>query len=168
VFAWTQNRHAITGWYGVGSGVASFLDVRGERGAALVKRMYDECRIFRLIIDEVEKTLTLVDMDIARAYAGLFADEAARETIYNQIKSEFDLTVRMVMSLTGEKELSQRFPIYRQRFGSRLAIINQVNRQQVELLRSFRAMQHGEAREAFKSNLLLSINCIAAGLGAVG
>ena len=32
----------------------------------------------------------------------------------------------------------------------------------------FRACETDEAMEAFKSNLLLSINCIASGLGATG
>ncbi|MBC8049987.1 MAG: phosphoenolpyruvate carboxylase [Chitinophagales bacterium] len=168
VFAWSQNRHSITGWYGVGSGIQNFLNVRGERGALLLKRMYEDCRIFRLIIDEVEKTLLLVDLNIARQYAGLVPDAGAREAIFTLVKEEFALTVEMVIKLTGEKDISERFPVYRERIAARLPIINQVNRQQVELLRSFRVVEHGEAKEAFKSNLLLSINCIAGGLGAVG
>ncbi len=71
VFAWSQNRHVVTGWYGVGSGIASFLDVRKERGEALLRRMFTESRLFRLIIGEVEKTLCLVDLKIAREYASL-------------------------------------------------------------------------------------------------
>ncbi len=39
VFAWSQNRHVITGWYGVGSGLASFLEVRGRDGEATLKRL---------------------------------------------------------------------------------------------------------------------------------
>jgi len=74
VFAWTQNRHCIPGWYGVGTGLATFLDVRGARGAALLGRMFAGCRLFRLIVDEAEKTLAYVDLDIARAYADLVAD----------------------------------------------------------------------------------------------
>ena len=36
VFAWAQNRHMITGWYGVGTALQSFLQVRGRpRGDAL-------------------------------------------------------------------------------------------------------------------------------------
>ncbi len=42
VFAWSQNRHVITGWYGVGSGISSFLEVRKERGEALLRRMFRE------------------------------------------------------------------------------------------------------------------------------
>ena len=63
VFAWAQNRHVITGWYGVGSGIASFLDVRKERGLALLRRMFAESQLFRMIVGEVEKTLCLVDLD---------------------------------------------------------------------------------------------------------
>src|SRR5206468_3357355 len=81
VFAWTQNRHCIPGWYGVGTGLATFLDVRGARGAALLGRMFAGCRLFRLIVDEAEKTLAYVDLDIARAYADLVADPWVRNEL---------------------------------------------------------------------------------------
>ena len=41
VFAWSQNRHMLTGWYGIGSAIESFFKVRGptqpEHKAACVK-----------------------------------------------------------------------------------------------------------------------------------
>jgi phosphoenolpyruvate carboxylase len=168
VFAWSQNRHAVTGWYGVGSGIASFLEVRKERGEALLRRMFVESRLFRLILGEVEKTLCLVDLKIARDYAGLFADGAKREAIFSLIEQEFALTCGMILRVTQEREIGERFPNYRARLAHRLPTINQVNRAQVELLRRFRACQGEHEREAFKVNLLLSINCIASGLGATG
>jgi phosphoenolpyruvate carboxylase len=168
VFAWAQNRHAITGWYGVGSGLASFLEVRGERGRQLLGRMFIESRLFRLIVDEVEKTLALVDLSVASQYAGLVADKALRTAIYSTIESEYMLTRDAILRITGSEEVAQRFREYRERLNSRLAIINQVNREQVELLRRFRTAQNQQAREELKSALLLSINCIAAGLGITG
>ena len=47
-------------------------------------------------------------------------------------------------------------------------MINEVNREQVELLRRFRGASTEAERERYKLALLLSINCIAAGLGATG
>jgi phosphoenolpyruvate carboxylase len=168
VFAWSQNRHAITGWYGTGSGIASFLDVRKERGEAFLRRMFTESRLFRLILGEVEKTLCLVDLKIAREYAGLCADAAKRDAIFSLIEQEHRLTCDMILRVTREREIGERFPNYRARLAHRLPTINQVNRTQVELLRRFREGQSEQALEAFKVNLLLSINCIASGLGATG
>src|SRR5512141_1351324 len=55
VFAWAQNRHIITGWYGVGSAIVSLLQVRGQHGEALLPHLFRDTRLFRLIVDEVEK-----------------------------------------------------------------------------------------------------------------
>jgi phosphoenolpyruvate carboxylase len=168
VFAWAQNRHAITGWYGAGSGLAGFIEVRGKRGEALLHRMFRDCRLFRLVLDELEKTLVLVDLSIARDYAALVADEAARSVIFSMVEREYWLTREMVLRISGDKEVAQRFAQYRARLDERLPTINHVNRQQVELLRRFRAADDALTKEEYKSALLLSINCIAAGLGATG
>jgi phosphoenolpyruvate carboxylase len=168
VFAWSQNRHFITGWYGVGSGLETFLQVRGERGRLLLQRMFEGSRLFRLIVDEVEKTLSYVDLEIARLYADLCPDHAIRDAVFACIEAEYRRTVRMVLAVSGGRELAERFPRFRRRLARRLATINQVSRQQVELLRRFRAAQHEEERQQFLAALLLSINCISTGFGATG
>jgi phosphoenolpyruvate carboxylase len=168
VFAWAQNRHIITGWYGVGSAIASLLQVRGQQGEALLPRLFHDSRIFRLIVDEVEKTLLLVDLDIARDYASLVPDEGVRATILPMIEQELALTREMVLKVSGGKEIAERFPEYRRTLAQRLPTVNEVNREQVELLRRFRGAESEAERDAFKSALLLSINTVAAGLGATG
>jgi phosphoenolpyruvate carboxylase len=168
VFAWAQNRHMITGWYGVGSALKTLIEVRGEPGLALLRRMFADSRLFRLIIDEVEKALLLVDLDIARDYAGLVADANVRETIFAMIEAEYRLTTEMVLQVSGDAEIAQRFPQTREALRERLPTINAVSREQVELLRRFRGASNEAEKEAYKSALLLSINCVAAGLGATG
>ena len=102
VFAWSQNRHFITGWYGVGSGLEAFLNIRGDRGEKLLKRMFTDSRLFGLIVDEVEKTLCYVDLAIAKDFAGLVPEESAREAIYGTIKEEYDRTVAAVLRVSGD------------------------------------------------------------------
>ena len=164
VFAWTQNRHMVSGWYGVGSGIKAFLDVRKERGLELLKRMFREARLFRLILDDVERTLLQVDLSIAAEYAALVEDEAVRESIFAQVAEEYRLTCEMILRVSGGACIAERFPQFRRRLARRLKTINQVSREQVHLLRAHRAGSSEEVRTA----LLMSINCAAAGLGATG
>ncbi len=163
VFAWTQNRHFVPGWFGVGTGLDTFLGVRGARGEALLRRMFTDFRLFRLVVDEVEKTLAYVDLDIARAYADLVADPWVRQEIFSVLADEYHRTVEVLQRLTGAAAIAERFPLFRQRLASRLPTLNQVNRQQIELLRRYRAGQEGALPA-----LLLSINCIATGFGTTG
>jgi phosphoenolpyruvate carboxylase len=164
VFAWTQNRHLITGWYGVGSALKAFLDVRREAGLDLLRRMFRDARLFRIILDEVEKTLLAVDLDIARSYAELVDEPQLRDSIFGRIEREYHLTCEMVLRVSAGAEIAERFPQYRRRLQRRLKTLNQVSRQQVSLLRQFRAGGDEEVRNA----LLLTINCAAAGFGATG
>jgi phosphoenolpyruvate carboxylase len=160
VFAWTQNRHMLSGWYGVGSGIKAFLDVRKERGLELLKRMYRDARLFRLILDDVERTLSHVDLPIAREYAGLVEDEAVREPIFSQVAEEYRLT----SEISGGACIAERFPQFRRRLTRRLKTLNEVSREQVHLLRAHRT----KSSEAVRTALLMSINCAAAGFGATG
>jgi phosphoenolpyruvate carboxylase len=71
--------------------------------------------------------------------------------------------------LSGATKLCTRFPRFQRRLARRLTIIDQVGREQVRLIRRFRATEApAEARQRGLVPLLLSINCIAAGLGWTG
>ncbi|MGH7525193.1 MAG: phosphoenolpyruvate carboxylase [Gemmatimonadales bacterium] len=168
VFAWSQNRHFVPGWYGMGSGILTFLQVRGDRGSALLARMFNDSRLFRLVVDEVEKTLSYVDLALAREYADLVPDPAVREEIFGLIEDEYARTVEAVLRISGGSEPAQRFPRFRRRLARRLPTINQVSRHQIELLRRFRESGGDRTQDEQLSALLLSINCIAAGFGATG
>ena len=65
-------------------------------------------------------------------------------------------------------DLVERFPQFRERLERRLPTLNQVNRQQIELLRRYRAAPGETAQDSYLAPLLLSINCIAAGFGTTG
>ncbi len=169
VFAWSQNRHLITGWYGVGTALENFTRVRGPEGRALLQQMFRTSRLFRLILDEAEKTLCLADMEIAAGYAELVSDRAAAEDILNRISREHALSLQAIAEISGEARPGQRFPAYLRRLEARLPLIDQANRWQVSLLHAWRRRDPdaGEDKKILEP-MMLSMNCIAGGLGWVG
>jgi phosphoenolpyruvate carboxylase len=168
VFAWSQNRHMVPGWYGVGSGISNFIKVRGEEGEQLLLRMFAESELFGLIINEVEKTLVRVNLDIAYDFASLVPDAKTRDDIFSMVVKEYQLTVDMVKRISGSHQLATRFERLSPKLERRLPTIDQVSRQQVNLIRRFRSTGDEVKTESELDPLLYSINCIAAGLGWTG
>ena len=166
VFAWTQNRMMVPGWYGVGSAIVEFTRVRGDEGWLLLRQMFEQHKLFRLMIDEVEKTLFQVRLEIARDYAALTPDQATSQEIFTMIEQEYDRTCKVVLKITGGSTLCERFAMFRDRLSRRLPIIDRVSREQVKLIKVCREQDPVEQENLVP--LLLSINCVAAGLGWTG
>jgi phosphoenolpyruvate carboxylase len=168
VFAWTQNRMMVPGWYGVGTALESFINVRGDDGREMLQQLFNKSRLFRLIIDEVEKTLSLVDLDVAQCYAGLVQDKKIRDKIFGMIQEEYDRTISMVLEITGEKELVTRFKRFKRKLDRRNTILQQAGVEQARLVKQFRARSESNSPLDDLIPLLLSINCVSAGLGWTG
>jgi phosphoenolpyruvate carboxylase len=167
VFAWTQNRHLVPSWYGVGTALESFINARGKKGEDLLQALFKESRLFRLIINEVEKTLSLVDMEVSEKYAALVEDETLRNTVFSMVKDEYARTVEQVLNITGEDELCTRFRKFRRKLNRRSAALQQAGFEQVMLVKRFRSTTKEDSFEELIP-LLLSINCVSAGLGWTG
>ncbi|MBL1142751.1 MAG: phosphoenolpyruvate carboxylase [Proteobacteria bacterium] len=168
VFAWTQNRHMVTGWYGVGTALNAYIKKNGKKGEALLKDMFQNSRIFNLVIDELEKTLCLVDMEVAEAYSLLVKDKKLRNQIFGMVNEEYELTCKMVRKITGERKLGTRFKKFSRKLKRREQILSSVGMQQVRLVEQFRAAKNEKEAHDDLVSLLLSINCISAGLGWTG
>lgn len=169
VFAWSQNRHMLTGWYGIGTALSSFTGVRGESGHSLLQRMYDTSPLFQLVIDEAEKLLFQCDLSIARLYADLVRDPVAAKTVFGAIEAEAKLTEEMILFLTQEKSLALRFPEFRTRTESMRPQMEGLHRLQVDLLRKVRAGRGADdARAEDVDALLMTIHVISGGLGWTG
>ena len=66
--------------------------------------MFTDSRLFRLIIDETEKTLSLIDLEICKSYSNLVENETIRENIFGMIISEYNLTKDIILKITGEEK----------------------------------------------------------------
>ncbi|AJE48667.1 phosphoenolpyruvate carboxylase [Celeribacter indicus] len=169
VFAWSQNRHMLTGWYGIGSAMRAFTDVRGAEGWSVLHMMFERSPLFRLVVDEAEKLLLQSDMVIAGEYAGLVPDAALRNAVLGKVQAEHDLACHMILKLTGEAAPCCRFPLFRDRIEGSRAQMAGLHRMQVELLRDVRAAGgHEAAPKQDVDALLMTIHVISTGLGWTG
>ena len=164
MFAWSQNRHLLTGWYGFGAAVQSFLTVRGEGGLALLQQMFEQHAVFRLVVDEVEKTLMLADMEIAARYADLVQDSATRDRVLAKILAEHASACAAIGQLNGDRGLGQRFPRATAALARTRADLDRSHSLQIGLLR---AQRGGEGMQS-EALLMQTMTCIAAGLGWTG
>ena len=116
-----------------------------------------------------KKTLLLVDMEVAEKYCELVTNEDHRTKIFADIKAEYQRTTEMVLKITGEEKLCDRFPNFKRHFYRRLESLNQVGIEQVELVKKFRSDDpEATGIQNVLVPLLLSINCVAAGIGSTG
>lgn len=165
VFAWSQNRHLLTGWFGLGYALDDFLAARGGDGLKLLRGMFAKSPGFRLAVDEVEKSLFLADMDVAEKYAALVPNRVDAERLFALIKHEHKRTSKVMLELSGSKVLCERFQGFRRRFDRVRPMVDQANKWQVSLLRQTREQK---GSEALNMPLLATMNCVASGLGWTG
>ena len=164
VFAWSQNRHLITGWYGFGSAIASFRRFRKNEGDVLLQSMFAQSPLFRLIVDETEKSLFHTDMKIAARYAALVTDEEVRRRIFGMIEREYAASCLGLKAITGSAQIGARFPMMTSRFARVQGELDRVHDMQIGLLRDIRAAPDGTSSVP----LMQSMNCVAAALGWTG
>ena len=68
VFAWSQARYMLPGWFGAGSGLAAAVEALG---LARMREAYGSWFFLRNLIDDVETMLARADLEIARYYEAL-------------------------------------------------------------------------------------------------
>ncbi len=83
------------------------------------------------------------------------------------VKDEYDLTHKWVLQITGEEKLCSRFRKFSRKLNRRSGALQQAGLEQVMLVKTFRSSEQEDSFEELVP-LLLSINCVSAGLGWTG
>lgn len=161
VFAWTQMRYNVPGWYGIGTALSEAIDESTE-AADLCARWYKEWEYFRTMIDNAQQEMARARLVIARCY-----DPVAAGRHVELINAEFDRARRAILRITGQRELLDNNPVIQRSIHERNCPTDLLNLMQIELLRRYR--EAGEAeRSAMRPVILASLNAIAAAMQSTG
>ncbi|MBI3960721.1 MAG: phosphoenolpyruvate carboxylase, partial [Chloroflexi bacterium] len=169
VFAWSQSRVNLPGWYGLGAGIDNWLQEKGDVVASerlqLLREMYSEWPFFRTVIDRAQVSMRRADMPIASLYASL-TDEDVRAAIFTSIQAEYARTERAILAITGQAALLDNEQWLQRSINLRNPYVDPLNTIQAALLKRIRS--EPEASEGLRPVLLLSVNGVAAGLQGTG
>jgi len=161
VFSWTQSRHLLPGWFGVGSGLEAAIASHGEETLAEMMR---EWRFLRAFIDDVELSLAKADMTIAARYATLSGPEGA--AVFDRIRSEYDRTVECVLRLKSATDLLSEDLALQRSIRLRNPYVDPMSFLQADLLRRWRAA--GRPDDDNFHALMATVTGIARGLQNTG
>ena len=161
VFAWSQNRSGLTGWYGVGTALAQGIDRHGREAMAAMARDWP---FFATVVDDVEMLLAKSDIAIFERYSRLAGD--AHAAFFPLIAGEFARTREAILAIKGRDTLLAGD--YRLRLSIRLRnpYVDPISLLQVDLLRRWR--EGGRTDEALLRALVSTVNGIAAGIQNTG
>ncbi|MFO1459330.1 MAG: phosphoenolpyruvate carboxylase [Verrucomicrobiota bacterium] len=166
VFSWTQARYYLTGWYGVGTALAGLSDT----DFAALREQLRTWPFLHYLITNVETSHASSDRTVMRQYAELVSDETIRERLWSQVSAEWERTQEQLTRLR-EGSLGARRPRLARTLNLRTAALGVLHRQQIALLRTWRAKQAAgddAGAAALLPDLLLSVNAVASGLRTTG
>jgi phosphoenolpyruvate carboxylase len=167
VFAWSQARIELPGWYGLGSALETHAARNGSRAIATLTRLYGRWPFLASLVDNAELSLARADLGVGRQYAGLAG--AAGMPFWTAIEAEYVRTVTWVGRITGRDRLLDHDPELRRRLGLRDPYVDSLSELQVTLLSRLRATPAGDPGRGRLLRLVqLTVNGIAAGLQRTG
>jgi phosphoenolpyruvate carboxylase len=175
VFAWSQSRANLPGWYGLGTALEAVTARGGRDVVDQLSTLYRRWPFFASVIDNAELSLAKADLATFRRYADL-APGAEAVAIRGMIEAEHARSVRMLLLVTGRDRLLEGHPTLARSIEVRNPYVDALSAVQVELLGRLRAVEQAGAGAsegatdpaAIRAVIGATINGIAAGLQNTG
>jgi phosphoenolpyruvate carboxylase len=161
VFAWTQNRLMLPGWFGIGSGLEF---ARGKFSDAAFRDMFREWYFMRGLTADAEMVLAKADLGIANIYSELAGELHAE--FFPLIEREFELTRDLILEYSDHESLLEGDTTLQRAIMLRNPYVDPMSLMQVDLLRRWR--ETGCEDAALLDTLLASVIGIAQGLQNTG
>lgn len=162
-FAWTQSRHLLPAWFGMGTAIRDHADQNGSSWESL-RTMYQRWPMFRALIDNAELALAKADMQIAQEYASLASADSGPD-IWSSVSTEYQLSRGAVLMIKDNSELLDDVEWLQKSVRNRNPYVDPLNLAQIILLNRIR-LDHDD--DELINQVRLTIQGIASGLRTTG
>ena len=162
VFAWSQTRINLPGWYGLGSGLAAAIEAAG--GLAAVRAACRDWPLLAVLLDNAEMSLAKTNRRIAARYIALGGNAG----LGAQLLAEYDLTRKLVLEVAGHDRLLAGRPVLARAVALRDPYVDALSHLQLRALTAVRGSTDQHEQAALERFLLLTVNGVAAGLQNTG
>jgi len=163
VFAWTQARYIVPGWYGTGHALDAVLDE--PDALEQLQRLYAEWPFFAALIDSAQREMARARFTIAQYYDDLA--EAAPRSFHDQLADDYRRAEQAILKITGQEALFENSPVLKKSITLRNPYTDVLNLLQVRLLRQYRTAPEVE-QDPLRKALFVSLNGIAAAMQSTG
>jgi phosphoenolpyruvate carboxylase len=188
VFAWTQTRYLVPGWYGIGAALRG-LTGEGDERLEHLRRLYRQWPFFAAVVDNAQREMARARLAIAAEYAGLADMGDAGDVgdvgdmgdmgemgdggagFSEWIVRDFRDAEAGILAVTGQARLLDDSAVIQKSIMLRNPYTDVLNLVQVELLRRARPAGAGEVGDGdvrLREALFLSVNAIAAAMQSTG
>ncbi len=163
VFAWTQARYIVPGWYGTGHALGTALEEPGTLEA--LQTLYAEWPFFQALIDSAQREMARARFAIATYYDDLA--ESAPRSFHDVLGDDYQRAEEAILQITGQDALFENSPVLKKSITLRNPYTDVLNLLQVRLLSDYRAVPES-AQDPLREALFVSINGIAAAMQSTG
>ena len=166
VFSWSQSRFLLSGWFGLGSALSKLKEEDPEAHADLLSHVFDWGPL-HYIISNAATSIATTDEEVMAMYAGLVPDDDLRARFLDPIMRERQATIDVLEEIYGGP-LAVRRPNISRVLEDRRDALRPLHARQVELITAWRAEGDPDRKDQLLTDLLVTVNAIASGLGSTG
>lgn len=161
VFAWTQVRYNVPGWYGVGSAIKEAVD-DGAITLEELQRLYESWDFFRAVVNNAQREMGRASLITAELYTRKFDP-----TYHQQISKEFQSTEKIINTICSQSMLMESNEVIRKSIALRNPYTDVLNLLQYEMMQRWNSSEKSPD-DMLRNLLFTSINGIAAAMQSTG
>lgn len=162
VFAWTQLRYNVPGWFGIGEGLEQILQKYPDT-PEILSRWHKEWTFFYTVLNNSQREMARTHLATALIY-----NDAQDLNFHRKIATDFEKAVKHITRITGVEEILGHNPVIQHSIQFRNPFTYPLNILQAKLLKQWAVAKNPQERDTLTELIFLNINGIAAAMQSTG